>query len=39
MNLEALTPRMWEVIRTWDYNTLVNASQMFQPIEDEEEEY
>ena len=38
MNLDKLTPAMWEVIRTWEYATLINASRMFEPL-DEEEEY
>jgi hypothetical protein len=29
---------MWEVIRTWEYDTLLKASMMFQPL-DEDEEY
>jgi hypothetical protein len=28
---------MWDVIRKWDYQTLIKASMMFQPIEEEED--
>lgn len=37
MNIEYLTKDMWNVIRTWEYETLIKASEMFQPIEEEEE--
>ena len=39
MNIEHLTKPMWEVIRTWEYETLVNAHEMFQPVESDEDEY
>lgn len=38
MNISKLTPQMWDVIRTWEYETLMNASRMFEPL-DEDEEY
>lgn len=38
MNIDKLTPEMWNVIRTWEYETLMKASMMFQPL-DEDEEY
>ena len=37
MNIQYLTPQMWEVIRTWEYETLMKASEMFQPLDEEEE--
>lgn len=38
MNISKLTPQMWDVIRTWEYETLIRVSAMMQPL-DEEEEY
>lgn len=38
MNLDKLTPQMWNVIRTWEYETLMKASMMFEPL-DEDEDY
>ena len=38
VNLDKLTPQMWEVIRKWEYETLIKASMMFQPL-DEDEDY
>jgi hypothetical protein len=38
MNIDKLTPEMWNVIRTWEYETLMKASMMFQPL-DEDEDY
>lgn len=38
MNLDKLTPEMWNVIRTWEYETLISVSAMMQPL-DEDEEY
>ena len=29
---------MWDVIRTWEYETLIRVSAMMQPL-DEDEEY
>ena len=37
MNIDKLTPEMWNVIRTWEYETLMKASMMFQPLDEEEE--
>lgn len=37
MNLSKLTPEMWNVIRTWEYESLMKASMMFQPLDEEEE--
>jgi hypothetical protein len=36
VNLDKLTPEMWNVIRTWEYESLIKASMMLQPIEEEE---
>jgi hypothetical protein len=36
MNLSRLTPDMWNVIRTWEYETLMKVSAMLQPIDEEE---
>ena len=38
MNLDKLTPEMWNIIRTWEYETLMKASMMFEPL-DEDEDY
>ncbi len=38
MNIDKLTPEVWNVIRTWEYETLMKASMMFQPL-DEDEDY
>lgn len=38
MNISKLTPQMWDVIRTWEYETLIRVSAMMQPL-DEDEEY
>jgi hypothetical protein len=38
VNIDKLTPQMWEVIRTWEYDTLVKASMMFQPLDEEDNE-
>jgi hypothetical protein len=38
VNLDKLTPQMWEVIRTWEYDTLIKASMMFQPLDEEDNE-
>ena len=38
MNLSKLTPEMWNVIRTWEYESLIKISAMLQPI-DEDEDY
>jgi hypothetical protein len=35
MNINKLTPQMWDVIRTWEYETLMRASMMFQPLDEE----
>lgn len=35
MNIDKLTPAMWNVIRTWEYETLMKASMMFQPLEED----
>lgn len=35
MNIDKLTPQMWDVIRTWEYETLMRVSMMMQPIEEE----
>ena len=37
MNIDKLTPEMWNVIRTWEYETLMKASMMFQPLDEDEE--
>lgn len=37
MNIQYLTKPMWEVIRTWEYETLLKASEMFQPLETDED--
>jgi hypothetical protein len=37
VNLDRLTPEMWNTIRTWEYETLMKVSAMLQPIEEEEE--
>lgn len=39
MNIDKLTPEMWNVIRTWEYETLMKASMMFQPLDEEDEDY
>lgn len=36
MNIQYLTPQMWNTIRTWEYETLMKVSAMLQPIEEEE---
>ena len=36
MNIQYLTKDMWNVIRTWEYETLMKASEMFQPLEEDE---
>ena len=36
MNIDKLTPQMWNVIRTWEYETLMRVSMMMQPIEEDE---
>ena len=38
MNISKLTAQMWDVIRTWEYETLIRVSAMMQPL-DEDEEY
>lgn len=38
MNINKLTPQMWDVIRTWEYETLIRVSAMMQPL-DEDEDY
>jgi len=38
MNLSALDEKMWEVIRTWDLESLKLASKMFEPLDSEEED-
>lgn len=35
MNIDVLTKGMWDVIRTWDYETLIRMSEMLQPVEEE----
>lgn len=37
MNLQYLTKSMWEVIRTWEYETIMKMSEMMQPAEEEYE--
>ena len=37
MNIDKLTPEMWNVIRTWEYETLMRVSVMMQPLDEEEE--
>ena len=36
VNIDKLTPAMWDLIRTWDYNTLMTASKMLQPLDEEQ---
>lgn len=38
MNIDKLTPEMWNVIRTWEYETLMRVSVMMQPLDEEEED-
>lgn len=38
MNLDKLTPEMWNVIRTWEYESLMRISAMLQPIDEDEED-
>lgn len=38
MNLSKLTPEMWNVIRTWEYESLMRISAMLQPIDEDEED-
>jgi len=38
VNLDVLTPSMWEVLRKLDYNQLLKFRDMMQPI-DEDEDY
>jgi hypothetical protein len=37
MNINKLTPQMWDVIRTWEYETLIRVSAMMQPLDEDEE--
>lgn len=37
MNINKLTPQMWDVIRTWEYETLIRVSMMMQPLDEEDE--
>ena len=36
MNLDYLTPQKWEVIRQWDYETLMRMREMFSPMDEDE---
>ena len=38
MNLDVLTPSMWEMLRKLDYDQLMKFREMLQPL-DENEEY
>jgi hypothetical protein len=33
MNLEYLTPRMWETLRKFDYDQLMKFAEMFEEVE------
>ena len=35
MNLDVLTPSMWEMLRKLDYDQLKKFEMMMQPVEDE----
>jgi hypothetical protein len=35
MNLDALTPAMWETLRKLDYYQLLKFAEMMQPVEEE----
>ena len=36
MNLDALTPSMWETLRKLDYDQLLRFSEMMQPLDEDE---
>jgi hypothetical protein len=36
MNLDKLTPAMWETLRKLDYNQLLRFAQMFEPVEEDD---
>ena len=37
VNLDKLTPEIWEIIRKWDFSTLKMASRMCEPVEEDNE--
>ena len=37
MNFDYLTPEKWEVLRKFDYDTLLKFREMFQPLDDDED--
>jgi hypothetical protein len=36
MNIEYLTPAMWETLRKFDYNQLMQFREMMQPLDEDE---
>lgn len=36
MNLDKLTPAMWETLRKFDYDGLLKFAKMFEPLDDDE---